>query len=506
MELSRSIPGADIEIYGNGFIGDKAGQLVEKTAVLREIGFRTPRRVILAEDCFDGYFQRNELGDNLRTTQLAPTLASRIRDGEFSPEDVATLQAIGTSFDTPALVIRSSAAGDARGTGIYTSVVVANDTTQTVEGVKQVLESYFSPSAIAFRKDAKTGEGFAIMIEPLIGQPIAASEYAASDNPTFSPILSGFGYTSTAKGEGYTNIVPGYGGGVDNREGLEVTGAVIKQYDGRLFDYILEKREISIQRGLDAYDIPSLLTFDMDGFSYAPYSASRKHFLGEMVHDPQVDLPNLNFSTFFEMMQEMETVFGKPQYLEWALTSFDGKPSYWLLQIADIDRKTDIFDFSGHGEPLFSAYAVTGSGIVNSEFMIDCFNPQGIPRLREFNQTHAGYVLLYADRLSSSLAGKDFGTISYEDFSNAAVLLAYGGSGLHSAGESIGHIGGLAAVTGKLFGVLNPLAEIKPNWEVFNDKEQEDVEMKTYRGDITTVASERQNKMIIYVQDQKKED
>ncbi len=47
----------DIEIIGNGNIGDKARQLVEKTPKLKEIGFYIPRRTVLAEDYFDGFFR-----------------------------------------------------------------------------------------------------------------------------------------------------------------------------------------------------------------------------------------------------------------------------------------------------------------------------------------------------------------------------------------------------------------------------------------------------------------
>ena len=55
-----------IEIIGSGNIGEKARQLLEKTPRLAEIGFHIPRRVVLAEDYFDGFFQRNNLGASIQ--------------------------------------------------------------------------------------------------------------------------------------------------------------------------------------------------------------------------------------------------------------------------------------------------------------------------------------------------------------------------------------------------------------------------------------------------------
>ena len=53
-----------------------------------------------------------------------------------------------------------------------------------------LITSFFSEDAIAFRKDAKTGEGFGIMVEPIIGQDMDCC---------FAPVLSGFGYNVGAK-------------------------------------------------------------------------------------------------------------------------------------------------------------------------------------------------------------------------------------------------------------------------------------------------------------------
>ena len=44
------IPSSDMEIIGTGTIGEKARQLRDKTPVLKTLGFRVPRRTVLAGD------------------------------------------------------------------------------------------------------------------------------------------------------------------------------------------------------------------------------------------------------------------------------------------------------------------------------------------------------------------------------------------------------------------------------------------------------------------------
>ena len=134
-------------------------------------------------------------------------------------------------------MLRSSAEGDARGTGTYKSAYTENGLPIVRKTLQNVLSSYFSQDAIAFRRDANTGEGFAIIIEPMIGQKI--------DNWCFAPVLSGFGYTSTSRGEGYISAVPGLGGGVESKDIEKITKLV--RY--HLFYYnVDEVTESSVRR------------------------------------------------------------------------------------------------------------------------------------------------------------------------------------------------------------------------------------------------------------------
>ena len=99
--------------------------------------------------------------------------------------------------------------------------------------LQNVLASYFSQDAIAFRRDANTGEGFAIIVEPIIGQNIG--------DWCFAPVLSGFGYTSTSRGDGYVSVVPGLGGGVDTKEVEKISRMDLQKFKGNL-SFISNKR------------------------------------------------------------------------------------------------------------------------------------------------------------------------------------------------------------------------------------------------------------------------
>lgn len=73
-----------IEVIGKGNVGDKARQLIEKTPALRKIGFYTPKRIVLAEDYFNGFFHRNGFGNELRGVEPGENLEKRIIEGSFS--------------------------------------------------------------------------------------------------------------------------------------------------------------------------------------------------------------------------------------------------------------------------------------------------------------------------------------------------------------------------------------------------------------------------------------
>jgi hypothetical protein len=194
------------------------------------------------------------------------------------------------------------------------------------------------------------------------------------------------------------------------------------------------------------------------------------------------------------MMRRMENNFRKPQYFEWAMTIEGGKPKYWIIQVADVDKKLDVMDFEDLGDIIFMGHTVIGTGEKECYKIANCQNPTDIDLLYEFNQQNKDYVLLFPSRLTTFELSwvKRSG---YSDFSNASVFLEI--PDMRHMRDSVAHLGGQLDLTGKLFGVLDYDAEIPPQWDKFIPRVKEECGIKVYHGKVKVVASERQNKIVV---------
>ena len=290
-----------IRILGKGNIGAKMRQLTEKAPALRNMGWHLPDSTIFAEDSFDTFFQRNDIGKTLREIKPSPEIEQKIMAGAILESTIDIFKSISVELGNRPGIARSSAEGDARGTGVYESEFFGNTIAEMGKAFKRVLASYFTKSAELFRKDAQTGEGFGISIEPVVGQWIGQS---------YAPILSGYGYTSTSRGEGYINVVPGLLGGVESRFGEQITRKQIKafknleQYLSRfwLSMYNIEKRS-ALRRNLYE-DLGKILggVFSNDCLS--------QEYLNDFFDDSH-SLTQIDLNELFSKMEQMEGEFKK---------------------------------------------------------------------------------------------------------------------------------------------------------------------------------------------------
>lgn len=495
------IEGANIIIIGTGPIGDKAKQLLEKTQRLKELGFQTPYRTILAKGYLDEIIQLNGLGNSIEDVQVTEITEDTIRKGKLTSQQLVILREISQSYGQSPLVIRSSAQRDARGTGIYESVFTGNSIDQVCEGLKQVLASYYTPDAIAYRQDAATGEGFGVIIESVIGQHI--------DDDCIAPILSGYGYSSTSRGEGYITIVPGLGCAVESSYGEQITRSQIEQCQRNLGEYILHEQE-EMFYGLKPTRWSALLRTDrdmgMDDFSYngiafflpsknKPHAIVEETFL-DYPEDVRRVLSNLDLTQLFNRMSQMEEIFNAPQYFEWAMTIEQSKPIFWIIQISNINKKLDIMDFGNFGTALFTGHSVIGTGIKESSIIVTCNNPDDISKLNSFNKNNTDYVLIFPSSLTSKRGGSN--KLKYRNYSKAAVLLEV--PDMPHIREPIAHLGGGLDEAGKFFCVLD--SDENPNWELYRSREEKPGGLSVFKGRVTIVASERQNKMVVYLQEE----
>lgn len=465
--------GSGIEIIGGNAIGEKAAMLIEHAPLVVDAGLEIPKTTIIAEEVLKPFKERPL--ETSGKTEI-PSHIGRI----------ATYVAGAYAGDS-ILAVRSSAEGDARGTGIYESVFTANTQDAVLTGISRVLASFRTQEAQDFRRQTGSGEEFGIMIQPLIGQ------YLDAKQRLFGPVFSGIGYSKTNDDfYGMIKIVAGLGGGV-NRQGAEqitypyLSNAeeLAKMYLGRsgegnisFHDYIRvireeqksrdAQREITdfrdlaqIQREDGLYGVNGLALGDSSNGIYTP--EMHRLSLGDGIKPPyenlwpQIDSVLLESMKAFrpeqilDAMQEMEKIAGHPLYIEWALTFEQDRLRPMILQIApkELSPRSKI-EAEIPEDPVVVARNIKGHGIINSDKIIYCPTLEAIDTLVKFNRDLAneGYILIYPAHLTS---GNRYGSLRYENFSNASVIIETH-SNIHGLSSMTDHIGGAMDKTGKFYG------------------------------------------------------
>ncbi len=462
-----AIPENTIEIIGSGFIGDKADQLLQKREAIVAAGFSIPPTIVLAQDVFE-------------------PMIDIARGGKFNNNQRRLFQEVVEQFGNRPLVVRSSAAGDARGSGIYFSEFVPASALRVRYAIGNVLSSYYSESAKAFRKDAATGEGMAVMIQPVVGQVLID---VGGGKSIFAPHYSGFGYSSTAREDTTISIVPGLGGGVNNRDGIDLSLG-----QARMYGHPLPNR-------YQAYFHNSKKSFDYIGHD------SHELVNGGRWYSDHYYEEDFDFLPLLEKLELLEGKLGNPQYLEWAATLEDNDPRFWMLQIADADIKLDAFHFEDYGDIIYEGgIDVVGSGVKRCNQIVDLKGSSGLNALYNFNQQNSGYIAFLPAFLSSPRQEyrTDSRRLVYADFSNASVV--FGNSG--ERGTLKDHLGTTMDLTNKLYGTILGYRELGLEEEGdvrskrLSNLEREIVGdgLTIIKGNFTVVASERQNRMIITYQ------
>jgi hypothetical protein len=371
--------------------------------------------------------------------------------------------------------------------------------------MQEVVASYFSEDAAAFRRDANLGNGFGVIVEPLIGQQIGE---------VIAPVLSGYGYTSVPKGEGYVNVVPGFGCGVESRYGEEISRMDAEYFDGSLHEYITFTKEM---RG-GPLDKKSALLRNTDpdlgwdlhyrGRAYLPGTEGINEANIEIDADMDLNLAfhQVNLLPFFDKMEAIEEVFRKPQYFEWAMTLENGQPRYWIVQIGSVDKKKSPSEavFENRGVPILEGKDVVGTGVIETEIVVQCFDADKVEALRRFNDAHEeGYVLLYSAELTSDDPGvsnyrhaKGGRTLRYSDFTRAKSLIEFPTT-IHNA-SPLAHFQGQLDMTGKAFGVARPDYGWNERWSAFSGGADEEDGLTVIRKPVIVVADEKLDRIALF--------
>lgn len=479
----------EIEVVGGVNPGEKAGYLQDYCELAHEVGLSVPPTVVLAEELLA------QTRDDLRSSGSP-------RVDEVAARTIGLFAARGLS---PLTVVRSSAAADGRGTGVYDSVPTETRWGNIHSAVLDVLRSADTDGAKAFREQVGAADEMAVMLQPLVGQ-LGVREYTIGE---FSPMLSGTAYTSTPRETGgVVNIVPGFGGGVTERGSIQLTPDTAddirasRRFELDEFDEanILDIDDrVRLKDIIDKMSMSHIMSgqrtafFDPRSFSYGD-SARGSAFVpgygfldsisfpetetvyereadGSTIIRSDVDYRDRRITTpfghamkgfypdqFFEMMSEMESKAGVPLYLEWALTMKDEKtPQLWLVQIAPVlERDLPAHEQVEFAETMYYANGVIGEGVRKAPRVVILNNPGDVEHLHEYNADPAneGYVLVYTSRLTTSIV-RGSKKLSWDDCSRASVILEWQDAN-HTLGTTpIDHIRGVTDVTGKIFGVID---------------------------------------------------
>ena len=463
-----------IVIVGAGELGDKSRQFLEKFSELEGIGFAISPKVLFAQDYFDGFFQHNGFGTALTDVAQSEDLESRIKSGSLTAQERLILDKSIKRFNGKPLAVRSSAKGDARGTGIYDSVFTGNELSRVETAFLEVLASYFSDNSFLFRKDAQTGDGLGIIVEPIIGH---RSDYI------LAPIFSGIGYTSTSGGDGYVNLNPGLGGGVKRYESISITRNDALENPGNFKVMLKSLEERTGTAGKTISPFWKLIEKPYGNyFDLIDSTTDHDSSLSSLINGK---VSRINFIEIFEMMEKMETAFKRPQYFEWALTFKGKKQVWWITQIDGINPKSDMFDFNHPDEVLLECLnGVAGSGIRECNKILYIEDGAGIVEtLKKFNKRNKNYVLVYQDRLSEYGKVKD-----YSDFNNASVLVEVPTMVVTS--NTGGHFQGSLDKTNKFFGKLIGGGIHNLTRHLYYDGSA-----MVYDGKVRVTASEKQERM-----------
>jgi hypothetical protein len=468
-----------MEIIGEGSIGDKAKQLEIKTRIIDKLGFNQSKRVVLAQGFLDSILKNNDLANHLSAFESHPNfndwtefgeIKKRLYECKFSDSQSRTLNQIVKKFSGKPLAVRSSASGDSRGTGVYDSKFTDCDTSYLKRAILEVMASYFTRNALDFRRDANCEEGLAVIVEPIIGQWHQTSDFWIKK--LFGPVISGFGYTSTPRdANGFISMIQGLGGGVDYPYRKKITPIVLEEHRGKLNELVKNQSPWHY------------------GFNSKLEEGSRKHVSSGLLLSDNIKrlVDTLDLNEMFKKMGLLEEACGKPQYFEWALTSGECKPEYWITQISDVEVVRDMYNFSGIGNVLIEGNEAVGTGKLGSTRIAYCRSMDSLPALRKFNRANENYILVFSGFLTS-----DWRSMSYGHYGNANVLLE-AHSSIHNHGDSLAHFGGRTQLTGKLFGCVDHKATNMAR--IFSNSAKDNISI--VEGTYTTIGSEYQNRVVV---------
>jgi len=432
-------------------MGAKAEELMRKEKAISDAGFSTHPRIVLAMDFVEAFLKCSGVNETMSDEQAK----AAIMKADFTKDEIKQIMDAVKWFGPVSLLVRSSAYGDASGTGIYESVVLGKENQETVcetarllEEIKKVLASHYTEGAKIFREKLALPSGIAVIIEPAFVQSMTEKFNDSSIYPAFnyeSCEFGGIGRTSETNmhgkkeeavyiSAGLPNKVVGHGGGIrispnDFTDG----GASIRDFAKNYLkhfnrDELLLIMKKKIRKAFDeGYVIGKEGIYCTNNIDCGSFSES----LDDLI---------------FNKLRKLENALGIPQYIEFGVRRIGGKSKTGCFQIADEKKASkERVELYQEGERLIWSDLVMGKGVFDSDMIAMLTSPMGAGDLYQFNLKNKGYILAYFGNFISRT--KDC-CIGIKHVSNASVLAEYIPNIDHE--DLAKHWGGLSNVLGKL--------------------------------------------------------
>ena len=477
-------------IIGEGSIGDKAEELRRKAWAIEKAGFVTNPRVVLAMGFFKKFMRRNGIYDVLAKKEYGKVI-ERIYDGEFSRKEIGIILNIAKQFEGIPLAVRSSAHGDSRGTGIYDSEVYFNKdekADELIKKIKSVLVSEFTWNAIHFREDTGLNGGMAVIIEPVLGQRFLGGRGEKAKELCYGPVYGGIAYTSTSSGKGILSFAPGL-------PTVAVKGLAMTAREG-------DKRtisEIASNSSFYFYENDARAAYNknyviIDIATKGEWLILDTEVLSKMYVNIKNEIKNSSTEWIFEKLKKLENLLGKPQYVEWAIIETDKKSEIAILQMSDINLKTDFYEFADNEKTLVKSNFVSGSGIKICKNIVRVMSRGSIELLSEYNDGHEDYMVIYAGEMISTIPSYH-DPLEYQHLRNSSVVVE-----LYNAQHDehpIAHFEGALSSTGKLFMVVTDVEWLNRLGAYKKSIERSGARIEVYNVNVKVTMSERQQKGIV---------
>ncbi|MFA6327918.1 MAG: PEP/pyruvate-binding domain-containing protein [Candidatus Micrarchaeia archaeon] len=477
-------------------MGGKAYNLFNGHEHLLRADFQLMVRQILSIPFVNEFLQRCGASDAWAKGATYVEMCALIDKGKFSRGELAVFELICRAFgDEPALAVRSSAHGDAKGTGAYKSFFFMNRLDSVEYFVKEVIKSHYSSDAVRFRANTGFPDGIAIMVEPLVAEKVFTTLGSA-----YAPRLSGLAQTYSLWGDTVPTVTA--------FQGL----ADLKDMDAGLavevFDRLTTIREL-------IYGCNSAQRFIYDTANERDLSP-KSFFLGARlllenntivtalpIWNHKVDFyhTSLTMDKLYCSLEKYMQITGTAEDLEWALRAENEKPVFFINQVSVKDSFHLSIDTSMiNGKVLAYSAFVQGSGDDDAPVIVHIFDKEGWERISKINRVHRHFILL----IDSDVLGKSWGGELVYSLKSLSHVKAIGFTNKSNhdwlqSGEifidtKFGHNLGLLEASGKYIAAFGEF-----DWDTIAGKRMEEDGYAIYNVHTTFLCSQHDNRALLFV-------